>query len=180
MQQNTKPTILGASRVLAFALVVLAVTANAWAGEIVLHAFNGTQGIGPWGNLVTDKDGNLYGVTADGGVGCVPNGCGVVFRLSKASGVWKETVLHKFTGGNDGYYPNSLIMDSAGNLYGTTSNGGGRGGSCNQGTDCGVVFQLTPVATGTWPEKILSCTYIPITLRTTPHYQSDWRSVLAM
>lgn len=84
-----------------------------------------------------------------------PNGCGLVFRLSKVSGVWKETVLHKFTGGNDGYFPNSLVLDSAGNVYGTTMNGGGRGGPCNQGTDCGVVFQWTPVTTGTWPEKIL-------------------------
>jgi uncharacterized repeat protein (TIGR03803 family) len=155
MRQNMKHTTVVASRVLAFGLIALALTANASAVEIVLHAFNGSDGTGPWGNLVADKDGNLYGVTVAGGVGCIPNGCGLVFRLSKASGEWKETVLHKFTGGNDGYYPNSLIVDSAGNLYGTTSNGGGRGGPCNQGTDCGVVFQLTPAATGTWPEKIL-------------------------
>src|SRR5580704_5288091 len=100
MQQNAKPTILGASGVVALALIVLAVTANAWAGEKILHAFNNTDGRGPWGNLIADKDGNLYGVTVAGGTGCVPNGCGVVFRLSKASGVWKETILHKFTGGN--------------------------------------------------------------------------------
>jgi uncharacterized repeat protein (TIGR03803 family) len=142
-------------RVLYIALIALAVSANAWAGEKVLLRFNGTDGQNPSGNMVADKDGNLYGVTAVGGVGCAPNGCGLVFRLSKVSGVWKETVLHKFTGGNDGYYPNSLVLDSAGNVYGTTMNGGGRGGPCNQGTDCGVVFQLTPVATGTWPEKIL-------------------------
>src|SRR5450432_828649 len=156
MQQNAKPTILGASRVLAFALIALAVTANAWAAERVLLNFNGTDGSHPWGNMVADTAGNLYGVTAAGGIDCPQNnGCGLVFRLSKVSGVWKETVLHKFTGGNDGYLPNSLILDSAGNVYGTTMNGGGRGGSCNQGTDCGVVFQLTPVASGTWPEKIL-------------------------
>src|SRR5882724_5245786 len=154
MQQNTKLTTLVARRVLALSLIALAVSAYAWAGEKVLLAFNGTDGNGPWGNLVADKEGNLYGVTVGGGsIDCAPfpPSCGLVFRLSKASGVWKETVLHKFTGGNDGYYPNSLIVDSAGNLYGTTSNGGGRGGSCNQGTECGVVFQLTPAATGTWP-----------------------------
>src|SRR5262249_7130211 len=93
--------------------------------------------------------------TVAGGLDCAPNGCGVVFRLSKASGVWKQTVLHKFTGGHDGSYPNSLILDSAGVVYRTTPDGGGRGGSCNPGPDCGIVFRLTPVATGTWPEKIL-------------------------
>jgi hypothetical protein len=99
---------------------------------------------------------NSYGVTYVGGIDCVPNqGCGLVFRLSKVGGVWKETILHKFTGGNDGYYPTSLILDSAGNLYGTTDNGGGRGGSCNHGVGCGVVFKLIPAASGTWPERIL-------------------------
>jgi uncharacterized repeat protein (TIGR03803 family) len=156
MQRNSKHDTVTMSRVLYIALIALVLTANAWAGEKVLLRFNGTDGEHPWGNLIAGKEGNLYGVTAAGGIDCAQNsGCGLVFRLSKVSGVWKETVLHKFTGGNDGYLPNSLVLDSASNIYGTTMNGGGRGGSCNQGTACGVVFQLTPTATGTWPEKIL-------------------------
>ena len=107
--------------------------------------------------MVMDAAGNLYGVTTTGGLAnCFGNTCGVVFKLTpSSSGHWTETVLHKFTGGSDGYFPNSLIMDSAGNLYGTTPYGGGNGGQCNGGTGCGIVFKLSPRPTGPWPETVL-------------------------
>jgi uncharacterized repeat protein (TIGR03803 family) len=70
-------------------------------------------------------------------------GCGVVFKIS-SSGM--ETVLHDFQGGADGNFPqSSLIVDSSGNLYGTTYYGGSSG--CNYG--CGTIFKLTPDGTET-------------------------------
>jgi hypothetical protein len=63
-------------------------------------------------------------------------------------------VLYKFKGGNDGgHRAGALILDATGNLYGTTSAGGGQ--TCNGNQSCGTVFQLTPNSNGTWTEKIL-------------------------
>jgi len=74
-----------------------------------------------------------------------------------ASAGAKEKVLHRFSGGSDGAYPSSrLLMDAAGNLYGTTDLGGNL--NCNNGapgSGCGVVFELTPSANGKWREKVL-------------------------
>jgi uncharacterized repeat protein (TIGR03803 family) len=158
MKQDSKRATLRVNQLaLSLLVVLLGAVGSAWAGERVILTFNGTNGDSPQSNLIADSAGNLYGVTnIGGGVGCSPNpGCGVVFRYSKTSGVWKETILHRFTGGNDGSFPNSIILDSAGNIYGTTVHGGGKGGTCNSGTDCGVVFRLTPAISGSWPEKIL-------------------------
>jgi uncharacterized repeat protein (TIGR03803 family) len=92
-------------------------------------------------------------VTFSGGYGCFPGGCGVAYELSPtASGEWKETILHKFTGGADGQYPDgALIFDHAGNLYGIASEGGKANGSCY----CGTVFKLAPNGNGQWRESTL-------------------------
>jgi uncharacterized repeat protein (TIGR03803 family) len=75
-------------------------------------------------------------------------GCGTVFELSpRPRGVWTETVLYNFGNGNDGINPNgSLIMDAAGNLYGTTNFGGIHDG--------GTVFELSSKQGG-WRETVL-------------------------
>jgi uncharacterized repeat protein (TIGR03803 family) len=88
--------------------------------------------------LVRDSAGNLYGTTLAGGnLAC---GCGVVFKLDTTG---KETVLHRFTGGADGAYPEAgLVRDAAGGLYGTTYAGGDL--ACGGSGGCGVVFKLTP------------------------------------
>jgi uncharacterized repeat protein (TIGR03803 family) len=95
-------------------------------------------GGGPAGSLVMDTAGNLYGTTVTGGkLGCGSYGCGTIFKLSPASGDWTYTELYDFTGGDDGGAPYSnLIIDTAGNLYGTASIGGQSGK--------GVVFEFTP------------------------------------
>jgi hypothetical protein len=69
---------------------------------------------------------------------------------------WTESTLHSFVAVNgDGAFPNgSLVFDSAGNLYGTTSIGGTDGGGCGYGNGCGTVFELTPSG-GEWTETIL-------------------------
>jgi uncharacterized repeat protein (TIGR03803 family) len=105
--------------------------------EKVLYSFVGQPDAGnPVGRLLLDAKGNLYGTTSFGGT----FGVGAVFELS-ASG--KESVLYSFTGGTDGASPfDGLVMDAAGNLYGTTEIGGNFGNSCPEG--CGVVFKVVP------------------------------------
>lgn len=100
----------------------------------VLHAFGASgDGNAPYGGVVADKKGNLYGTTVFGGA----NNAGIVYELSPSkSGQWKETILYSFTGGSDGQYPSGgLTLDSAGNLYGATSDGGTNG--------YGVVFEIS-------------------------------------
>jgi len=125
----------------------------------VLHSFpsSGTGGVYPAGALAFDKLDNLYGTTYEGGIlktcpGTYNNlGCGAAFQLSLgANGRWTETVLHRFKSGSDGAVPNgSLILDSLGNLYGTTQTGG-----VASSDDCGTIFRLTPGKTG-WTENVI-------------------------
>ena len=118
------------------------------AGRIkVLHTFRGgSDGAVPYGGVILDAEGNLYGTTVYGGTGSCADpypGCGVVFKVDSAS---KETILHTFTGGADGANPHAaLIRDARGRLYGTTESGGKVKtcdcSDCNPG--CGVVFRIT-------------------------------------
>ncbi len=127
---------------LAISLVLVFSTLSVHARETVLYSFKGNpDGYGPLGGLISDQNGNLFGVTMQGGA----HGLGTVFELSPGgSGGWNETVLYSFTGGTDGQYPFAgLIMDSQGNLYGTTF-GGGYGCA----PKCGSVFELSPGANG--------------------------------
>jgi uncharacterized repeat protein (TIGR03803 family) len=104
--------------------------------ETVLHRFTGGSDGGiPTAELVQDAAGNLYGTTASGG--SAPCACGTVFKVDKSG---NQTVLHSFTGGVDGTGPSAgLILDPAGNLYGTAFTGGSTG--CFGG-GCGTVFKL--------------------------------------
>jgi uncharacterized repeat protein (TIGR03803 family) len=99
--------------------------------ETVLYSFSGgSDGAYPFSPVVRDGAGNLYGTTSMGGSA----NAGVVFKVD-ANGT--ETVLHSFTGGQDGVTPiGGLLRDKAGNLYGTTS----QGGTSNDG----VLFKITP------------------------------------
>ena len=104
------------------------------ATSVVLHRFNDRMphGINPYAGVVRDTAGNLYGTTLAGGRG--NGGGGVVFKVNPAG---SETVLHEFQGGTDGVSPtDGVILDAAGNLYGTTK----QGGSANQG----VVYKVAP------------------------------------
>lgn len=99
--------------------------------ETVLHSFSEKDGSHPLAGLVFDQAGNLYGTTLFGGA----THNGAVFQLKLSGGVWTETVLHNFTGINDGIDPEAgLIVDQKGALYGTTM--------------AGNVFKLTPPAPG--------------------------------
>jgi uncharacterized repeat protein (TIGR03803 family) len=124
--------------------------------ETILHNFvGGNDGSNPWAGLTIDAAGNIYGTTnSGGGPYCFNNyGCGVVFRLSPhGKHGWKETILYAFKGASDGAHPGfgTLARDTVGNLYGTTTYGGG--GYCSTG--CGVVFRLTHIF-GVWKEQVL-------------------------
>ena len=99
----------------------------------LLHVFTGgSDGASPITHLVRDPAGNLYGMTYGGGSSC---GCGVIYKLDSSANL---SVLHTFTGGADGEFPESggLSRDSAGNLYGVTTGGGNSGN--------GVVFKIAP------------------------------------
>lgn len=120
--------------------------------ETVLYSFcsqpqpHCADGAGPgFGNLVFDQAGNIYGTTGSGGDG----GEGVVFKLTPSGGAWTKSVLYSFPSScNSGCVPfSTLIFDSAGNLYGTT----GQGGASNTG----VVFELSPSGSG-WTEQTLA------------------------
>jgi len=109
--------------------------------ETVLYTFQSEDdGFQPVSNVIKDKSGNLYGTTGAGGdysSSCSSEGCGTVFEL-QSNGT--KIALYKFQGGTDGQGPTGpLIMDFAGDLYGTTQGGGG----CALG-GCGTVFELTP------------------------------------
>ena len=89
--------------------------------ESVLYSFAGNgDGSEPYGGVIADSAGNLYGTTAGGGT----DNCGTVFEISPSGSGWTKTILHSFSL-FDGCAPmQGLVMDSSGNLYGTTSNGG--------------------------------------------------------
>jgi len=110
--------------------------------ESVLYAFTGgSGGENPTGGLIADKKGDLYGAGGGGNPGgCGGQGCGVVFKLTPKG---KISIIYAFQGGTDGAIPSgSLLMDKAGNMYGTT--GGGGGTDCDNGFGCGTVFKIAP------------------------------------
>ena len=116
----------------------------------VLYSFTGGEnGGGPYAGVIRDPAGNLYGTTSDGGAASV----GVVYKLNAAG---QETVLHTFTGGADGSFPNAgVIRDSSGNLYGTTSSGGTANAGVVYTLDAAgretVLYSFTGGADGSFP-----------------------------
>lgn len=125
--------------------------------ESLLYTFPGyPDGQTPWGGVVLDTAGNLYGTTEGGGnsLNCDGGyaGCGTVFELTYTQGTgWTETILYNFTNQSDGYFPlGGVIFDRAGNLYGTT----GSGGVGCDGYGCGTVFELSPSNNG-WTYRLL-------------------------
>ena len=117
-----------------------------WSKSTVHYFGGGSDGANPNSELVRDSQGNFYGTTYAGGGAQL----GTVYEISpNGSGGYTERVLHAFTLTNDGSYPiqSTLILDSQGNLYGTTS----KGGSHAKGT----VFKLAPNGSGGWVKSIL-------------------------
>jgi len=155
------PSLLACNRQLPLSIFLFILAANIAFGaqEEVLYQFKGgTDGYSPSDTLLFDSAGNLYGVTIYGGTsGCLildpfSQGCGTVFQLTppaQPGDPWTETVIYRFQGGADGYYPGAnLVADGNGNLYSTTSGGG----TSNYGT----VFELQrPCMGGAWTHRVL-------------------------
>jgi len=126
-----------------------------------LYSFAGanvSDGAEPHGNLIIDHAGNLYGTTRVGGA----VNAGSVFELSPSGSAWSETVLYSFCSNiqnfrcADGSIPTAgVLIDSKGNLYGTTSAGGMS--NCPDSFGCGTVFELSPPSApgGAWREMVL-------------------------
>jgi uncharacterized repeat protein (TIGR03803 family) len=126
--------------------LILAPGASAAPKYKVLYRFTGgADGGNLVGGLIFDSSGNLYGMAHYGGT----YGNGAVFELTPNSdGTWTENTIYSFTGGSDGGNPyDCVVIDAAGNLYGTANQGGAYGG--------GTVFTLTPNSDGTWTETTL-------------------------
>ena len=101
------------------------------------------DGATPYGNVVFDSQGDLYGTTLAGGT----INDGTVYKATRSGGTWNVSVIHNFGASNDGCYPVAgVVVDSAGNLYGTTTEGGAN--------DEGTVFELSP-SEGGWIESYL-------------------------
>jgi len=137
---------------------LLPVGTSAWTIK-TLHLFTLAEGYGPASRLTVDRNGNLYGTTGFGGAhstACGGSGCGTAFELKRgASGNWKLKVLHSFGNAGDGAYPVSgLTVDSTGNLFGVTAQGGILSPACF-GYGCGTVYELTREKNETWTEQII-------------------------
>jgi hypothetical protein len=136
-----------------------------WTEKVIYSFPTAKQGFLAAGDLVFDSAGNLYGATVfGGGYGTTCDAaykyCGAVFKLSPPviqGGKWTEQTLHGFRSGTDGANPNGgLVLDSKGNVYGTTFGGGNESGQCGTG-GCGTAFELKPplIKGGAWTEKVL-------------------------
>jgi uncharacterized repeat protein (TIGR03803 family) len=126
----------------------LSPSGSGWTHTVLYSFTGGADGGEPYKGVTLDSQGNLYGTAVIGGSGSCEGGCGVAFKLTKSGGSWTQTVIHAFTGGNDGSGPGSgLAIDAHGNLYGMTPTGGAYG--------LGVVYEVHPVAGGKWKLNVI-------------------------
>ena len=115
----------------------LAPSGNSWVHTVLYSFTGGTDGGEPYKGVTLDPQGNLYGTAVTGGTGGCEGGCGVAYKLTHSGGSWSQSVIHAFTGGEDGSGPGArLAVDGRGNLYGMAPTGGANG--------LGTIYQLAP------------------------------------
>jgi uncharacterized repeat protein (TIGR03803 family) len=127
-----------------------------WTGTVLYSFQGGADSEYPFGTLILDNKGALYGTTA--GIEGYPCPCGTVFRLvppAEPEGAWTKYVLYSFSGADGSSPEGGLLFDRRGNLYGTTTYGGPQNCAGRQG--CGNVFELSPPSQphGVWIENVL-------------------------
>jgi len=121
---------------------------NGWVHTVLYSFTSGADGGEPYKGVTLDTQGNLYGTAVTGGTGGCEGGCGVAYKLTHSGGSWGQTVIHYFSGGDDGSGPGAgLTIDHQGNLYGVTPTGGANG--------LGVIYQLSPVGSGNWNFRVI-------------------------
>jgi uncharacterized repeat protein (TIGR03803 family) len=121
----------------------LSPSASGWTHTVLYSFTGGADGGEPYKGVTVDGQGNLYGTAVTGGGGSCEGGCGVAYKLTNSGGVWTQSVIHTFTGGDDGSGPGTgLTLGPNGSIYGVTPTGGANGQ--------GVVFLLRPSASGKW------------------------------
>lgn len=126
----------------------LAPSGSGWTHTVLYNFTGGADGGEPYKGVTLDAHGNLYGTAVTGGGGSCEGGCGVVYKLTNSGGTWTQSVIHTFTGGNDGSGPGSPVaFDKRGNLYGTTPTGGAKG--------FGVVYEMASNSSGNWRFKVI-------------------------
>src|SRR5436190_22031979 len=122
-------------------------TGNSWVHTVLYSFTGGADGGEPYKGVTLDGEGNLYGTAVTGGSGICEGGCGVVYKLTNSGGTWTQTVIHAFTGGDDGSGPGARVtVDGTGNVYGMTPTGGTYG--------LGTVYKLQPNG-GTWDFQVI-------------------------
>ena len=114
-----------------------------WSATVIYGFSGGADGDMPnYGALIFDQAGNIYGTTSGGG-----SGNGVVYEMMGSGVTWTERAIYAFSGTPDGATPlGGVVLDTAGNLYGTTTAGGASGN--------GAVYELSPSGSG-WTERVL-------------------------
>jgi hypothetical protein len=139
----------------------LSPTRGGWDEHVLYRFKDRADGVAPYGSLTIMPDGQILGVTVAGGnQGCLPvwgrHGCGTVFALTRdRAGHWTKQTLHTFNGRDGGNPDSNLIVDTAGNVYGTTLCGGPAQPCGPSGGGAGVFYKLTPSPGGAWTESVL-------------------------
>ncbi len=125
----------------------LSPTPNGWVHTVLYSFTGGADGGEPYKGVSLDRAGNLYGTAVTGGSGSCEGGCGVVYKLTKSGGTWTQTVIHAFTGGDDGSGPGARVtVDRSGNIYGMAPTGGANG--------LGTIYKIRQVAGG-WSFRVI-------------------------
>src|SRR5882724_207009 len=126
----------------------LSPSGTGWTHTVLYSFTGGADGGEPYKGVTLDSEGNLYGTAVTGGGGSCEGGCGVAYKLTHVGSAWTQSVIHTFTGGNDGSGPGAgLTLDKNGNVYGMTPTGGAYG--------LGVIFRLRLQPSGVWKLKVL-------------------------
>jgi uncharacterized repeat protein (TIGR03803 family) len=126
----------------------LSPTPTGWVHTVLYSFTGGADGGEPYKGVSLDREGNLYGTAVTGGSGSCEGGCGVAYKLTNSGGTWTQTVIHAFTGGDDGSGPGArLTVDTSGNVYGMAPTGGLYG--------LGTIYKLNQEQNGAWNLTVL-------------------------
>ena len=119
-----------------------------WVHTVLYSFTGGADGGEPYKGVELDAAGNLYGTAVTGGSGSCEGGCGVAYKLTKSGTTWTQSVIHAFTGGDDGSGPGARVaVADRGNVYGMAPTGGANG--------LGTIYELHPKSTGEWELRVI-------------------------